>query len=228
MPAACPIDRSTAGTCGHSRTARYVASPANKQADPLRKPTFQAGDPYCQARQRRPKYHPPPLSFTSGELPHVVHSPEPVVKSCRRFTVVADAAAPTPVDHDRGTEQDYEQDQNIQPEHHRLLPEALSAYAPKREFEHLTLCSSKVRQLRRAAPRTRPGKGLPPNCPLSLDLPRLKSGRPEGHQPRPGLRSRGIFGMILGEIVGWTAESPGSNASRRGVGQGKPGNFSRS
>jgi hypothetical protein len=43
MPVACPIDRSTAGTCGHSRTTRYVASPANKQADPLRKPTFQAG-----------------------------------------------------------------------------------------------------------------------------------------------------------------------------------------
>ena len=42
MPVACPIDRSTAGTCGHSRTTRYVASPANKQADPLRKPTFSA------------------------------------------------------------------------------------------------------------------------------------------------------------------------------------------
>jgi hypothetical protein len=31
------------GTCGHSRTARYTGSPADRQADPLRKPTFQAG-----------------------------------------------------------------------------------------------------------------------------------------------------------------------------------------
>jgi hypothetical protein len=31
--------------------------------------------------------------------------------------------------------------------------------------------------------------------------------------------------MILGEIVGWTAESPGSNASRRGVGQGEARQF---
>ncbi len=40
VPAACPIGRSTAGTYGHSRTARYILSPANRQADPLRKPTF--------------------------------------------------------------------------------------------------------------------------------------------------------------------------------------------
>ena len=46
---------------------------------------------------------------------------------------------------------------------------------PKQEFEHLTLCSSKVQQLRRAAPRTRPGKRLPPNSAFSLDLPRLKA-----------------------------------------------------
>ena len=39
VPAACLIDRSTAGTYGHSRTSRYVASSANRQADPLRKPT---------------------------------------------------------------------------------------------------------------------------------------------------------------------------------------------
>ena len=74
---------------------------------------------------------------------------------------------------------------------------------------HLTLCSSKVQQLRRAVPRTRPGKRLPPNSPLSLDLPRLKEGRPEGHQPRPGLRSCGIYrdihGIILGDMVGRTA-----------------------
>jgi hypothetical protein len=37
--AACPIERSTVGTCGHSRTARYTGSLANRQADPLRKPT---------------------------------------------------------------------------------------------------------------------------------------------------------------------------------------------
>ena len=40
---ACPIGRSTPGTHGHSRTARYTSSPAYRQADPLRKPTFQAG-----------------------------------------------------------------------------------------------------------------------------------------------------------------------------------------
>ena len=35
MPAAFPIDRSTAGTRGHCRTARYAYSPAYTQADPL-------------------------------------------------------------------------------------------------------------------------------------------------------------------------------------------------
>jgi hypothetical protein len=39
VPAACPIGRSTPGTHGHSRTARYTGSPAYRQADPLRKPT---------------------------------------------------------------------------------------------------------------------------------------------------------------------------------------------
>ncbi len=39
VPAAGPIDRSTAGTCGHSQTAIYAHSPAYTQADPLRKPT---------------------------------------------------------------------------------------------------------------------------------------------------------------------------------------------
>jgi hypothetical protein len=38
--APCPIDRSTPGTCGHSRTARCTGSPADGQPDPLRKPTF--------------------------------------------------------------------------------------------------------------------------------------------------------------------------------------------
>jgi hypothetical protein len=39
--ARCVPDRPVnAGTCGHSRTARYTGSPANRQANPLRKPTF--------------------------------------------------------------------------------------------------------------------------------------------------------------------------------------------
>jgi len=42
VPVACPIGRSTPGTCGHSRTARYADSPANGQADLLRKPAFSA------------------------------------------------------------------------------------------------------------------------------------------------------------------------------------------
>jgi hypothetical protein len=42
VPVACPIGRSTPGTHGHSQTARYTGSPACRQADPLRKPTFQA------------------------------------------------------------------------------------------------------------------------------------------------------------------------------------------
>jgi hypothetical protein len=37
---ACPIGRSTTGTHGHSRTARYTGPPAYGQADPLRKPTI--------------------------------------------------------------------------------------------------------------------------------------------------------------------------------------------
>jgi len=40
VPVVCPIGRSAAGTDGHFRTARYTGSPANGQADPLRKPTF--------------------------------------------------------------------------------------------------------------------------------------------------------------------------------------------
>jgi hypothetical protein len=40
VPVACPISRSTPGTRGHSRTARYTGSPAYRQADPLRKQTF--------------------------------------------------------------------------------------------------------------------------------------------------------------------------------------------
>jgi hypothetical protein len=40
VPAACPIGRSIPGTYGHSRTERYTGSPAYRQADPLRKPTF--------------------------------------------------------------------------------------------------------------------------------------------------------------------------------------------
>ncbi len=40
VPAACPIGRSTPGNHGHSQTTRYADSPAYKQADPLRKPTF--------------------------------------------------------------------------------------------------------------------------------------------------------------------------------------------
>jgi hypothetical protein len=45
VPAACPIGRSTVGTHGPSRTTRYTGSPADRQADPLRKPTFRsAGD----------------------------------------------------------------------------------------------------------------------------------------------------------------------------------------
>ena len=40
VPVACPIGRSTRGTYGHSRTARYTGSPADGQADPLRKQAF--------------------------------------------------------------------------------------------------------------------------------------------------------------------------------------------
>jgi hypothetical protein len=43
VPAACPIGQSTAGTNGHSRIAHYLGPPADRQADPPRKPTFQAG-----------------------------------------------------------------------------------------------------------------------------------------------------------------------------------------
>jgi len=45
---------------------------------------------------------------------------------------------------------------------------------PKQEFEHLTLCSSKVRQLRRAAPRTKPGRGRRRIVLFLWILPRLK------------------------------------------------------
>jgi hypothetical protein len=37
-----PIEQSTPRTHGHSRTTRYSGSPADRQADPLRKPAFQA------------------------------------------------------------------------------------------------------------------------------------------------------------------------------------------
>jgi len=40
VPVACPIGRSTPGTDGHLRGARYTGSPADGQADPLRIPTF--------------------------------------------------------------------------------------------------------------------------------------------------------------------------------------------
>jgi hypothetical protein len=67
---------------------------------------------------------------------------------------------------------------------------------PRQEFEHLTLCSGKVQQLRRAAPRTKSGKRLLPNSPLSLDLPRWKAtvGKPSASScAEIGLRSRGIY-----------------------------------
>jgi hypothetical protein len=37
---ACPLGRSTRGTHGHFRTARHTGSQAERQADPLREPTF--------------------------------------------------------------------------------------------------------------------------------------------------------------------------------------------
>jgi hypothetical protein len=40
VPVTCPIGRSTPGTHGHSRTARYTGSPADRLADPLRKQAF--------------------------------------------------------------------------------------------------------------------------------------------------------------------------------------------
>jgi hypothetical protein len=40
VPVACPIGRSTPGTHGHLRTARCTRSPADRQADPLRKQAF--------------------------------------------------------------------------------------------------------------------------------------------------------------------------------------------
>ena len=48
---------------------------------------------------------------------------------CRLFALVAETAAPTPVDHDRDTTQEYERDHEIQPEHHRLLSEPSPACA---------------------------------------------------------------------------------------------------
>ncbi len=42
VPVACPIGRSAPGTHGHFRTAGYTGSRAERQADPLRKPTFKA------------------------------------------------------------------------------------------------------------------------------------------------------------------------------------------
>lgn len=54
-----------------------------------------------------------------------------------------------------------------------LLPEVLSAYALGQDFEHLTLCS-KCSNYSVRRPGTKPRKRLPPNNPLSLDLPRLK------------------------------------------------------
>ena len=53
VPAAYPIGRSAWGTYGHSQTARYTGSPAYRQADPLREPTFQAGDHATEAVDQR-------------------------------------------------------------------------------------------------------------------------------------------------------------------------------
>src|ERR1700704_5425073 len=44
----------------------------------------------------------------------------------RRFALVAETAPPTPVDHARGTTQDYERDHKIEPDHHYLLSESPS------------------------------------------------------------------------------------------------------
>jgi hypothetical protein len=54
VPAACPIGRSTPGTHGHSRTARYTGSPAYRQADPLRKPTSSAAGRVAERSLRNP------------------------------------------------------------------------------------------------------------------------------------------------------------------------------
>jgi hypothetical protein len=54
VPAACPIGWSIPGTYGHSRIDRYVGSPADGQADPLRIPTCdETWGPQPGARQRR-------------------------------------------------------------------------------------------------------------------------------------------------------------------------------
>jgi hypothetical protein len=62
-----------------------------------------------------------PAAAASDGVPYVV-VPLSLGKSCRRSAVIADAAAPAPVDHDRGTEHDYERDHNVKPEKHRHLP----------------------------------------------------------------------------------------------------------
>jgi len=84
---------------------------------------------------------------------------------------------------------------------------------PKQDPEHLTLCGKKVRQPRRAAlERDRKRDCRRISCFSGFAVP--ESGRSEGHQPRPGLNSREIYtGMILLEMMGKTAESPGSNAA---------------
>jgi hypothetical protein len=88
---------------------------------------------------------------------------------------------------------------------------------PSGNLSILTLCSSKVRQLLRAAPGMKPRKRLSPNSPLTLDLPRLKrtAGRPSA-SPWDEI-ARVIHGMILGVMVGMAAESPGSNGAGQGV-----------
>jgi hypothetical protein len=88
---------------------------------------------------------------------------------------------------------------------------------PRQEFEHLTLCSSKVQQLRRSAPRTRPREKLPPNSPLTLDLRTPESGRAEAEASSWAEIARDIHRVILGDMVGRIAESPGSNAGGQGV-----------
>jgi hypothetical protein len=53
VPVACPIGLSTPGNYGHSRTARYAGSPAYRQADPLRIPTFLPAGRRLLPRSRR-------------------------------------------------------------------------------------------------------------------------------------------------------------------------------
>jgi hypothetical protein len=78
---------------------------------------------------------------------------------------------------------------------------------PKREFEHLTLCSNIVRQLLCGA-QDETEEDCRLNSPLTLDLPRLKAtaGRPSASSWAE--IARDIHGMILGVMLGMAAESP--------------------